>query len=77
MALPSYAYGDPANIIERREIHVMGCAACVHSVVHLSKRACLTGYRFPLCQEDHEKGFRLAYEHGGEAPRGQHGRRRS
>ena len=36
-ALPVHCYGDPADVVERKQLHEMGCTAC-DSHAHLLGR---------------------------------------
>lgn len=59
MALPHWAYGDPAQLAERAELKQKKCAACARAVVVLGRYACPAGLRFPDCRQDKKKGFVL------------------
>ena len=64
-ALPAYAYGDPAKIIEARQIREGGCSLCVRSETILGVRVCLSGLKFPACRRDTKKGHKLTAKAGG------------
>jgi len=64
-ALPAYAYGDPARILEVRQIREGGCLFCVHSEPVLGLRVCLNNLKFPACRSDPKKGHKLTPEAGG------------
>lgn len=64
-ALPGFAYGDPARIIEAQQIRAGGCSLCVRSEVVLGVRMCLSSLKFPACKSDPRKGHKLTPEAGG------------
>ena len=39
-ALPAYMYRNPAEIVERAEIHALGCALCQSSAITLMRAFC-------------------------------------
>ncbi len=43
MTLPSYAYGDPADVVEREQLRRLGCRACKHHAVHFERVVCTNG----------------------------------
>lgn len=64
-ALPAYAYGDPARIIEAQQIRQGGCSLCVNSESVFGVLVCLNGLKFPSCRGDSKKGHRLTPKAGG------------
>jgi len=64
-ALPGYAYGDPAKIVEAQELRTLGCAACVRSDSVFGVRICTSGLKLPACKQGHRNGYKLASEYGG------------
>ena len=64
-ALPTYAYGDPARIIEARQIREGGCSLCVRSESVFGVQVCLSGLKFPACRGDSKKGHKLTPKAGG------------
>lgn len=64
-ALPGYAYGDPAKIVEAQELRAMGCAACVHSETIFAIAVCRKSLKFPACRQDRKNGYKLRPEAGG------------
>lgn len=40
MTLPAYAFGDPADVVEQKQLREMGCRACSHHVVHFGRVMC-------------------------------------
>lgn len=40
MTLPAFAYGDPADVVEAKQLRELGCKACQHHVVHFERVAC-------------------------------------
>lgn len=64
-ALPAYAYGDPAKIIESRQIREGGCSLCERSETILGVQMCLSGLKFPACRRDTKKGHKLTVRAGG------------
>lgn len=64
-ALPAYAYGDPAKIIESRQIREGGCSLCERSETILGVQLCLSGLTFPACRRDTKKGHKLTVRAGG------------
>lgn len=65
MALPAWAYGDPARIVEANEIRAKGCAVCVRAVLIAGDARCGSGLKLPACRADKKNGFRLAAADGG------------
>lgn len=65
MALPSWAYGDPAKIVEAGEIRARGCSVCVRAVFVGGKPYCGSGLKRPGCRSDKKNGFKLAAADGG------------
>lgn len=59
MALPFWAYGDPAEIAESMEIRKKNCSVCARAEVVLDRPVCTNSLRFPSCRRDKKKGFRL------------------
>lgn len=64
-ALPFYAYGDPAKIIEELELKALGCKACVHSETVFDRSVCMKGRKYPACRADRKNGYKLRPEAGG------------
>jgi hypothetical protein len=64
-ALPAYAYGDPARIIEAQQIREGGCSLCVRSETILGVQMCLSNLKFPACRRDTKKGHKLTSRAGG------------
>lgn len=64
-ALPAYAYGDPARIIEARQIREGGCSFCVRAETVFGASVCLSGLKFPACRRDAKKGHKLTPKAGG------------
>lgn len=64
-ALPAYAYGDPAKIIEARQIREGGCSLCVRSESVFGVLVCLSNLKFPACRGDSKKGHKLTPKAGG------------
>lgn len=64
-ALPAYAYGDPAKIIESRQIREGGCSLCARSETILGVQLCISGLKFPACRRDTKKGHKLTVRAGG------------
>lgn len=64
-ALPGYAYGDPAKIVEANQLRSLGCAACVRVDYILGQRLCTSGLKFPACKQGHRNGYKLTPEAGG------------
>ena len=64
-ALPAYAYGDPAKIIESRQIREGGCSLCERSETILGVQLCLSGLKFPACRRDTKKRHKLTVRAGG------------
>lgn len=64
-ALPAYAYGDPAKIIEARQIREGGCSLCERSEAVFGVLVCLSGLKFPACRRDAKKGHKLTPKAGG------------
>lgn len=67
MALPGWAYGDPAGIVEANELRQMGCKACERSL--FSGQACASGLRYPACKKNRRTGYRLLATCSGEGLR--------
>lgn len=65
MALPGWAYGDPARIVEANEIRAKGCAVCVRAVFIGAEARCGSGLKLPACKGDKKNGFKLAAADGG------------
>lgn len=65
MALPAWAYGDPARIVEANEIRAKGCAVCVRAVFIGGDPRCSAGLKLPSCKADKKNGFKLAAADGG------------
>lgn len=64
-ALPRFAYGDPAGLIEALEIREKGCRICVRSVSLGERTMCLNNLKFPRCMGDKRNGHKLTPEAGG------------
>jgi len=64
-ALPGYAYGDPARIIEAQEIRAKGCSVCQRAVFVLGVAMCQNNLKFPACRQDRKHGHKLTPEAGG------------
>lgn len=64
-ALPGYAYGDPARIVEAQEIRALGCAACQRAVYAFGIAVCSNNLKFPACRQDRKNGHKLTPEAGG------------
>lgn len=64
-ALPGYAYGDPAKIVEAQQMRSLGCGACVRSDCILGQMICTSGLKFPACKQGHRNGYKIAPEFGG------------
>ncbi|MFJ7111287.1 hypothetical protein ACIQU2_27480 [Pseudomonas sp. NPDC098740] len=64
-ALPAYAYGDPAKIVEAQQIRAGGCAFCERSETVFGVQVCLSGLKFPACRRDTKKGHKLTVRAGG------------
>lgn len=64
-ALPRYAYGDPAKIVEAQELRALGCAACVRADYIFGLPVCTSGLRFPACKSGQRNGYKLTPEAGG------------
>lgn len=67
MALPHYAYGDPAKLVESNELHRLGCNACARAELILGKPYCPNNLKYPACKRDSRKGYQLSRAAGGEA----------
>lgn len=61
-ALPRYAYGDPAKIVEAQELRNMGCSACVRADFIFGQRLCTSGLKFPSCKQGYRNGYKLTPE---------------
>ena len=64
-ALPRYAYGNPADIVEFQELRRKGCAVCARAVFVLGQPLCSSSLKFPACKRDPRKGYQLTPEAGG------------
>lgn len=64
-ALPRYAYGDPAKIVETQELRSLGCAVCVRAEYIFGLPVCASGLKFPACKSGHRNGYKLTPEAGG------------
>lgn len=64
-ALPGYAYGDPAKIVEAQEIRAKGCSVCARAVFILGLPMCANNLKFPACRQDRKNGHKLTPEAGG------------
>lgn len=64
-ALPGYAYGDPAKIVEAQEIRAKGCSVCVRATYVLGLPMCASSLKFPACRQDKKRGHKLTPEAGG------------
>lgn len=64
-ALPAYAYGDPAKIVEAQEIRALGCAACQRATFVFGLAVCSNNLKFPACRQDRKNGHKLTPEAGG------------
>jgi hypothetical protein len=64
-ALPAYAYGDPARIIEARQIREGGCSLCERAESVFGVQVCLSNLTFPACRGDSKKGHKLTPKAGG------------
>lgn len=64
-ALPHWAYGDPARIVEAGDLRARGCAVCVRAVFIGGEARCSSGLRLPSCKADKKNGYRLAAADGG------------
>lgn len=64
-ALPGYAYGDPAKIVEAQEIRTKGCSVCVRATYVLGLPMCTSNLKFPTCRQDRKHGHKLTPEAGG------------
>ncbi|SEN43740.1 hypothetical protein [Nitrosomonas marina] len=42
-ALPHFYYGDPADVVERRQLDSLGCRLCVSHKVVLDRVVCTDG----------------------------------
>ncbi len=67
MALPHYAYGDPAKQVESTELHRLGCKACARSERVLGLALCPNNLKYPACKGNPRDGYLLASEYGGHA----------
>ncbi|MBI6944229.1 hypothetical protein JET76_23160 [Pseudomonas putida] len=66
MALPHYAYGDPAKLVESNQLHKMGCNGCARSERILGKTICSNDLKYPACRRDSKKGYKLSRAAGGD-----------
>lgn len=64
-ALPGYAYGDPAKIVEAQELRALGCKVCVRGESIFGLSVCTSGLKFPACKNMPRTGYRLMPEAGG------------
>jgi hypothetical protein len=64
-ALPGYAYGDPAKIVEAQEIRAKGCHICTRAVFIFDLPVCRNDLKFPACRRDPRNGHQLTPEAGG------------
>lgn len=64
-ALPGYAYGDPAKIVEAQEIRAKGCSVCVRAEYIFGLPVCKSNLKFPACRQDRKNGHQLTPEAGG------------
>jgi hypothetical protein len=64
-ALPGYAYGDPARIVEAQEIRAKGCSVCQRAVFAFGIAVCSSNLKFPACRQDRKNGHKLTPEAGG------------
>ena len=64
-ALPGYAYGDPAKIVEAQEIRAKGCSVCTRAVFIFDLPVCSNNLKFPACRRDRRNGHQLTPEAGG------------
>lgn len=64
-ALPGYAYGDPAKIVEGQELRALGCKACVRAEYAFGLAVCASGLKFPACKSGYRNGYKLTPEAGG------------
>lgn len=64
-ALPGYAYGDPAKIVEAQELRALGCAVCVHGEKVFGISVCRKSLKFPACRSDRKNGYKLTPAAGG------------
>jgi hypothetical protein len=64
-ALPGYAYGDPARIVEAQEIRAKGCSVCARAVFILGLPMCSNNLKFTACRQDRKNGHKLTPEAGG------------
>lgn len=59
MSLHRHQYGNPADIIERRDIRDKGCRVCARAERAFGRAYCPNNLRFPTCRGDRKKGFKL------------------
>ena len=64
-ALPGYAYGDPARIVEAQQLRAKGCLVCTRAVLILGLPMCSNNLKFPACRQDRKNGYQLTPEAGG------------
>jgi hypothetical protein len=64
-ALPGYAYGDPARIVEAQELRAKGCTVCARAELIFGLAVCTKGLKFPACRQDRKNGYQLTPEAGG------------
>lgn len=67
MALPHHAYGDPAVIAERDELHRLSCGGCARAVKVLGVYMCPAELKYPACRKDSRRGYLLSKAAGGDA----------
>lgn len=67
MALPHYAYGDPAKIVENQQLHRLGCAGCARAEWILDRPMCPNALKYPACKQDDKRGYVLSAAAGGVA----------
>ena len=65
MALPAWAYGDPARIVEADDIRAKGCSVCARAVFVGGDALCGSGLKLPACKRDKKNGYKLAASAGG------------
>lgn len=64
-ALPGYAYGDPARIVEAQELRAKGCSVCTRGTRVFDQVLCGSGLKFPSCKRAPRNGYQLTREAGG------------
>jgi hypothetical protein len=65
VALPGWAYGDPARIVEADDIRTKGCSVCARAVFVGGDVLCGAGLKLPGCKRDKKNGYKLAASAGG------------